>query len=385
MKKLRVLMISYSCVVDTYRKHMEHLGAVEGLECSLLVPEHWHQAGAEVYLDAKSADNYRIIASQPNDFHFKKSSYRNVFHYYPGLEAVIRETAPDIIDIWGEPFFLLSWHALKLRNRSFGNIRVNVFSAQNIYKNYLPPVRWFEDFTLKNVDYATPVCAGALEVMKKKGLRAPARVIGMGADTSLFRPLDSSAKREELGLTGSFVIGYAGKLLAEKGIFDLVDAVSQMKQRDVKLLMIGQGDRGALLEYAAAKGLKDRLVLSGGLRHKEIPSYYNCMDCIAVPSKTMKYWKEQFGRVIVEAMACGLPVVGSSSGEIPHTIGAAGLVFKEGQAGELAEMLGYLRDNPSARKSLGEKGLKRVMDNFTYPVLAGERNKVYRIMAGGRA
>jgi len=223
--------------------------------------------------------------------------------------------------------------------------------------------------------------------MKKKGLAAQAKVIGMGVDTSLFRLLDASPKKRELGLSGSFVIGYAGKMLAEKGIFDLIDAVSLLKHRkyrDVKLLMIGQGNTAGLLSYAAEKGLKDSMVLCGGLLHNEIPLYYNSMDCLVVPSKTMKYWKEQFGRVIVEAMACGLPVIGSSSGEIPFTVGDAGLIFQEGSAEELAEKLSFLYENPSALKAFREKGQKRVEDNFTYSVLAEERRKVYGIMAGGR-
>jgi glycosyltransferase involved in cell wall biosynthesis len=89
------------------------------------------------------------------------------------------------------------------------------------------------------------------------------------------------------------------------------------------------------------------------------------MDVLVLPSRTMPTWKEQFGRVLIEAMACGVPVIGSDSGEIPTTIGEAGMVFSEGDADGLAAQIARLYNDPVLRMGLGEKARKRAAENFS--------------------
>jgi glycosyltransferase involved in cell wall biosynthesis len=91
------------------------------------------------------------------------------------------------------------------------------------------------------------------------------------------------------------------------------------------------------------------------------------MDVLVLPSRTTRDWAEQFGRVLVEALSCGVPVVGSDSGEIPWvvTTTGGGHVFPEGNVDELARVLGRLRADPAERTRLAERGRAVVKDVFT--------------------
>jgi glycosyltransferase involved in cell wall biosynthesis len=82
--------------------------------------------------------------------------------------------------------------------------------------------------------------------------------------------------------------------------------------------------------------------------------------------------------VLVEAMACGVPVIGSNSGEIPHVVGDAGLIFPEGQVSALRACLGQLVDNPELRASLSRRGRERVLAHYTQAQIADRTYQVYR-------
>jgi len=101
---------------------------------------------------------------------------------------------------------------------------------------------------------------------------------------------------------------------------------------------------------------------------------------LVLPSVSRLNWVEQFGRVLIEAMACGVPVAGSNCGEIPHVIGDAGLVFPEGEAGALADALAALASDPARRAALAERGRARVLAQFTQAQVAATTARVYREM-----
>ena len=89
-------------------------------------------------------------------------------------------------------------------------------------------------------------------------------------------------------------------------------------------------------------------------------------------------WKEQFGHVLIEAMACKVPVIGSDSGEIPNVIGEAGLVFPEGNVEELSDRLRQFMDDRSFAEEFGQRGYQRAMAKHTNRALAKELLEFYR-------
>ena len=107
------------------------------------------------------------------------------------------------------------------------------------------------------------------------------------------------------------------------------------------------------------------------------------LDALVLPSRTMAVWAEQFGHVLIEAMAAGVPVIGSSSGAIPEVIGDAGLIFPEDDVGSLRRQLSWLLGDEALRKTLVHRGHERVRTRYTHAVIARAQRDIYvRLLAG---
>ena len=104
----------------------------------------------------------------------------------------------------------------------------------------------------------------------------------------------------------------------------------------------------------------------------------NALDAFILPSRTTHRWKEQFGRVIIEAHACATPVIGSDSGAIPAVIGEAGLVFPEGSASAIATAIQTLSADPARARRLGEMGRAQVEAHYTWARVAELMRSVYQ-------
>jgi glycosyltransferase involved in cell wall biosynthesis len=163
-----------------------------------------------------------------------------------------------------------------------------------------------------------------------------------------------------------FTVGYAGRLVESKGLADLLAAVREL-EAPVELLLIGTGELRGQLEGQAIPGSRTRVL--DGLDHDQMAGAYARLDVLVLPSRTTPTWKEQFGRVIVEALWCGVPVLGSDSGEIPWLIGltGGGLVFPEGDRDALAAQLSRLREAPQLRRELARNGRAVVEKLFAVP------------------
>jgi glycosyltransferase involved in cell wall biosynthesis len=174
-------------------------------------------------------------------------------------------------------------------------------------------------------------------------------------------------------------VGFIGRIVPEKGVDVLVDALADF---DARLLVVGEGIARAGLEAQTAGWPSGKAVFTGGVADSAVPDYLACMDALVLPSRTTASWAEQFGHVLVEAMAAGVPVIGSSSGAIPEVIGEAGLVFPEGDAGALRVQLATLFDDPALRKRLVALGRARVERLYTNERIARAQRDIYRQVLG---
>jgi glycosyltransferase involved in cell wall biosynthesis len=161
-----------------------------------------------------------------------------------------------------------------------------------------------------------------------------------------------------------FVVGFAGRLVLEKGLDTLLEAVAGLDGVAVRL--IGNGpQRGHLTARAKALGVP--LTIDSDIRHEQMAAAYCGLHVLVLPSLSTPTWTEQFGRVLVEAMWCGVPVIGSSSGEIPWVINSTGggVVFEEGNSAALRDAILELRDSPARRQELGLRGQVKVQETFS--------------------
>jgi glycosyltransferase involved in cell wall biosynthesis len=162
-------------------------------------------------------------------------------------------------------------------------------------------------------------------------------------------------------------VGYAGRLHPLKGIDVLLDAMARLPA-DFRLTVVGAGpEEGALRNQCTSLGLDDRVEWRQPVLRSRMPEVLSGMDVLVLPSRTGHYWKEQFGRVLVEAMACGVPVIGSDSGAIPAVIGEAGLVVPEGDIQGFRDALVRLRIDPGLRQQLIVKDSPVFRRNTRFP------------------
>jgi len=182
---------------------------------------------------------------------------------------------------------------------------------------------------------------------------------------------------------GDFAIGFVGRFLEEKGVLDLVEASGLLKsgtRRSPVLVFMGQGPlEKQIRERCAQLGLKLRLLPAR--KNHEVAEIMNTLDVLVLPSQSRPSWKEQFGRVLTEAMACGVPVIGSDSGEIPNVIGDAGLIFHEGDRKALSRCLEVYCDNEVRRKAYSDCGQARVFSFFTNERVAERTLRIYERMS----
>ncbi len=221
--------------------------------------------------------------------------------------------------------------------------------------------------------YAIAGNHAAAQVLRTKGYAGPMRVIPQfGVDPSLYEASDPP------GQGTPFVIGYVGRLVPEKGVADLLHAVSGLPG-NWRVCLLGTGpQRDALRALARSLGILDRVTFEGQVPSPDVPARLARLHALVLPSRTRHNWMEQFGRALIEGMVSGVPVVGSDSGEIPNVIGDAGRVFPEGDVDALHRHLQAMIDDRSLWADLARRGRERVLACFTQAQIAAQTVEVYR-------
>jgi glycosyltransferase involved in cell wall biosynthesis len=358
---MRVLMLSKALVVGAYQRKCEELAKL-GIELLVVVPPSWVLEGTPQRLERRYTSGYQV-AVEPialnGHFHV---------HFYPFLRRRFRRFRPDVVHIDEEAYNLSTFQAAVLARR-FG-ARTVFFTWQNLDRPYPFPFSAMERYVLRRADLCIAGNEEAARIQRRRGFTKDVRVIPQfGVDPELFRP----APRQHEG----FVVGFSGRLVEQKGLRVLGDAFERLPN-DSRLLLVGSGPmEQELRDRAAEGGWADRLAITAA-GSTDMPALYNQMDCLVLPSLTTSAWKEQFGRAAVEAMACGVPVIGSDSGEIPHVLGEGGMVVPEADAAALAEALRQLREHPRKRQELARKGRRRVEQRFTQAQIARQTYEAYQ-------
>ncbi|MGQ9489223.1 MAG: glycosyltransferase [Anaerolineae bacterium] len=368
-------MISKALVVGAYRRKLEELACQPDIELTAIVPPAWREGRQHLSLETDPGEGYQLIIA-PIVF-----NGQHHIHFYPTLGRLLAVLRPDVLHVDEEPYNLVTWHALRLGHRL--GAQGLFFTWQNLYRRYPWPFSYFERVSYRLSSYAIAGNQAAAAVLRRKGFRGRVAIIPQfGIDPQLFTPSPACAG----GRTSALVIGFAGRLVPEKGIAVLMRACAELPFQGWTLHLLGNGPAQAQFAALARKlGIADRVHFWGHLPSLRVVDFYRSLDVLVLPSLSQPNWIEQFGRVLIEAMACGVPVIGSDSGEIPHVIGDAGLVFPEGDAHALAGLLADLAASPERRAELAAQGRARVLARFTQAQVAADTARVYREVLSGNS
>lgn len=382
---MKIALIWKALVVGDYqRKPQEIAREIQG-QVLAITPRVWKEPGSSIALERLHTEGYELVVSP--------LMFNGNFHlcFFPYLSNLLDDHQPDLIHIDEEPYNLMTLLAVREARRR--HIPAVFFTWQNLARRYPPPFSWIERYVYRHAASAIAGTDAAARVLREKGYQGQITVIPqVGVDTDAYRPRETEPPSIQLGSHSPpkppgqpghpFTLGFAGRLVPEKGLDVLMRACAQL-DFDYRVLIAGSGPaRTQLADLARKLKLTDRFEFRGSLPSVAMPEFMGQLDALVLPSVSRPNWTEQFGRALVNAMSCGVPVVGSTCGEIPDVIGEAGLVFPEGDARALAELLRRLSADLKLRRDLARQGRERVLDRYTHQRIARETAAVYRSLAG---
>jgi L-malate glycosyltransferase len=387
---MKILVISHSYIVDLNCEKLKALANLEpGIEVTIGVPKRWKPGGVMkdvVEPQPRREGPFRVVPLT----NFSQNN-QGLLSFGLDLLTLMREFRPDIIQVEQGVKSLAYVQTIAL-NKLLGLKAKNLFFTWwNLPYQLKFPVSWIEAFNLRHSDGIVVGNQAGYEILRQRGYQGAMQIMPqLGVDDRLFQAYPQPGLQAELGLAPTdFVIGFVGRFVPEKGLMTLLKAVAGLGDRPWRLLLLGRGElQEALLQEAERLGCRDRLIQVASIPHAEVYRYINLMQTLVLPSETTHRfktltsvgWQEQFGHVLIEAMACQVPVIGSDSGEIPQVIADAGLVFPEGDVGALRDRLTQLIDQPDLAAMLAQRGYQRVQANYTNQALAKELLAFYRAL-----
>lgn len=289
--------------------------------------------------------------------------------YCGAVARRLRDFDPEIIYLLGEPSELNTAQLVRAARRHCPRSRLFLFAFENVLRSWQGFPKCLrgaaEKYVLPRLDGLVACSHSARRVLEQRGV-PPGRIrVLYQAVGGNFTPQPEPSLRRELCAPEDFLVGYVGRLVPEKGIDLLLQALAQLPPQFV-LAVVGSGHHeAALAQLAAELGVASRVRWLGRIPREKLPRYFSTFDALVLPSRSRPDWQEQFGAVLVEGMYCETAVIGSSSGAIPEVIGETGLVFPEESAAELAKCLQRLAADPAWRRQLAQAGRRRAQREFT--------------------
>lgn len=312
----------------------------------------------------------------------KKASITRYVHR--GLIRLLRHRRFDMILVDSEPWGFIRWQACVLSRLLQPRALFGEFSWENIerpgFKGKLLSLVYRA--SARTHAFSISGNQACRSILLKYGADAGTNLVAaqLGVDATEFRPADSKEKAElraALGLPADcFLIGFCGRFTPAKGLRELLDATlilhDKFPQRSIHLALLGHGEMGG--ELAALSAQHPWLHVLPPRPHREVSAFMRCLDLFVLPSKPVHsgpdLWEEQFGHVLIEAMAARVPTLGSSSGAIPEVIGMHEALFQHSDTAALAQIMEHWLDHDAERDQLALGQHQRVMEHFTHEALA---------------
>lgn len=364
---MKIFFAWHSLVEPQYRKYPAALAAL-GHRVRAICPTQWIECGQEQRIvEPLVSDSFELYPLRA----VGENHIRSFFYLQHGrLKRLMEEFRPDIVHVFEDPYALVTRQIAHVSRRLPSRPKLVIQTFENILVRQPSPFQWVEQRNLRDADCLITIPLEGEGVWRAKGYTGPVNHLGIGLDETLYAGVHQKKDSAVVDVC------YVGRVVPEKNVGSLLRAFLKAAgdRRDVRLSIVGSGPLRAIFE----KAFRDnRVRFIDPIGNSSIPAFLAEMDILVLPSLTTEVWKEQFGRVLAEAMASGVAVIGTASGEIPQVIGNAGLIVPEGDDDALCRALQELLVSPEKREALKRAGSERVHSCFTWPVVVRELQKVY--------
>ncbi len=391
---MKILAISHACVLGVNRAVYREWAAL-GHEVTIVTATRWGDAEHAIACEPRGAGDPAVVPLPLTGRSPRLYAFR-------GLGAVADRFNPDIVLLDNDPVSRLALQmgfrcrrrggalcCISNENQSF-DLRSSVRGRGMLtgVATALPKLL-VACVARRVVDHVFTINGDGLAMFRELGFPGVSK-IPLGFDPELFRP-DPAARsriRAELGWDGPLV-AYFGRVVPGKGIHVLVQSMAQLADRPWRLLLDRFTDHGDAYALGVAAQIRrlgmEQRVLWCNPAHSAIGAYMNAADVVVVPSLSTPQWKEQYGRVAQEAMACGTLVLASRSGALPELVGDGALLFDEGDEKALAALLGEVLSQPARFDGVRARGLARAQGLLSVKQQAALMNEVFERLHRRRA
>lgn len=368
-KQMSVVVISHACVVDVNQEPFLAL-AQRGVRVHVIAPRSL-RTDIRGTIAFRALDGIDATALPVRIGGFRRGVKQAGVHMilYSGLRDAVRAQRPDLLYVEEEPWSFTAMQAARIA-RDLG-IPLVFHQSQNVAKTLPPPFESIRRRVLRQAAGATVRLEGAARVLRESGFAKPMLPIPNVIDPSRFER--AAASHSDLPRP---VAGFVGRLVEEKGIMDFVRAAATAGVGTA--LIAGDGPlRDRAREAASAAGLN--AIFAGSVEHDRIASVFASLDLLVVPSRTTRGWKEQFGRVVIEANAAGVPVIVTDCGALGDTVHATGggIVVPEDDPAALTAAIDRLSGDAAERARLGDAGRTAVRERFTPDAVAKDLHEFF--------
>lgn len=363
----KILVISQASFTAINRTVYQRL-ASKGWQIEMIVPQQLHFPAGIKNAEAKSLSDPPI--------HFLPLVRNNPrLQWYKGLEDVLKKTKPAIVFLDNDPASYMAMRLsvwckkqnTKLVCQSCENLSqaISVVFKREGIRGLLPAIikNYFIWRGKSGCSHVFTINEDGLQLFKKAGYLSVSKT-PLGFDENLFKQenIVRNSLRDKLGLN-QITFAYFGRLVPEKGVHLLIEALSGLQEYKWYLMMdkfeVYASEYNITIEkLIEEKGIKKRIKYIHA-NHQEVPNFMNAADVVILPSISTSKWKEQYGRVVPEAMACGKIVIGANSGALPELIEDAGIIFPEGDVKCLKNLLEEILKKNTAYEFLKYKAIER--------------------------
>lgn len=372
---MKIAIISHSYLDSENRKNVHELA--KHAEVKVIIPRGFRVSRTmKLTLGGSDLDTDRIWA---------RRTIRVWGAQYLFLSPTLgfRRFKPDIIHVEYDPWSLVVWQVLVARRLFAPQARLVCTVKKNTYRRYQGLVTSQKERVAKagigRVDRFLAASEMAARLYKDL-FHVPADkievVTHLGIDGEVFRPAESSTTAVT---KRSLTVGFCGWFGQHKGIWELVEAVQICRTQmgmDLELQLLGAGALNDDLSWREAE--TSWLRVFPPVPNSEVPHFLQGLDIFVLPSLVLADHEEHDAHALLEAMAVGVPSVGTRSGIIPELLGnGAGLLVEPGNIHELADAIAQLGRDPDARQRLSDRARERVERESLVPTVAKRKAEAY--------